>query len=312
MSFSSKAKNNLARNKSEGKCCQKSELSALIRVSGSIGLKGLNHVVLTINTENAAVARLIFTLFKKVYQLQTEVIVNKQNTFKKSNMYSIQLDDAREILQDLEILSKQGGFLSINEDIPSFTKDKDCCKRAYLRGIFLGGGSVSDPEKGYHLELITHSEGFCEHLVAFISDYELKVKYVERKGNYVVYMKEGDSIVDFLNIIGAHATLLKFEDIRIIKQVRNNVNRVVNCETANLNKVIDAAYTQIEAIEKIHRTIGISALKPKLIEVAELRLDNPDISLKELGELLDPPVGKSGVNHRLKKIVQIADDIDEG
>jgi len=312
MSFSSKMKNNLSRIIFEDKCCQRAELSALIRVSGTIQFKGLKRFKLTIITENAAIARHIFTLFKKTFNIHTEVMVRKNRTLKKTNSYMIAIEEAFEILEALEIIGEVDGMLGINHGMPEAIVEKDCCKRAYLRGIFMGGGSVSDPEKSYHLELTLHNKPYGEALSEFLmTSYGLDPKHIVRKNNYVLYFKDGDQIVDFLNIIGAHNSLLNFENVRIVKQMRNNVNRLVNCETANLNKVVDAAVRQVRDIELIRERRGLESLPDNLRAIAEVRLENPDLSLRELGEVLDPPVGKSGVNHRLRKLEAIADTIRE-
>ncbi len=186
-----------------------------------------------------------------------------------------------------------------------------CCKRAYLRGAFLGAGSVSDPEKGYHLEFVNPSIKHAEFLQEVMTTLEMEPKVVPRKNNYVLYLKEGTQIVDLLNIMGAHIALMELENVRIVKEVRNNVNRIVNCETANLKKTVSAAVRQMQDIEYVQNTIGISALPENLQQVATYRLEYPSSTLKELGELLNPPVGKSGVNHRLKKISEIAEQLRE-
>lgn len=312
MSFSSKTKNDLSRIKFEDKCCQRAELSALIRVSGTIQFKGLKKFKLTIMTENAAIARHIFTLFKKTFSITTEVLVKKNTTLKKTNSYMIVIENAFDILMALEIIGEVDGMLGINHGMPDKIVSKDCCKRSYIRGIFMGGGSVSDPEKSYHLELTLHNKKYGEALGRFLMEtYELESKFIIRKNNYVLYFKDGDQIVDFLNIIGAHKALLNFENVRIVKQMRNSVNRLVNCETANLNKTVDAAIRQVRDIELIQERRGLESLPDNLREIAEMRLENPDMSLRELGEELQPPVGKSGVNHRLRKIEAIAESIRE-
>lgn len=311
MSFSSKTKNELARIKSEEKCCQKAELSALIRVSGIIQLVGIKKTNLTIMTENPAVARLMFTLFKKSFNILTEVMVKKNKTLKKTNSYIIKISDSNDILIELGIINTEEGLFFIDNSIPKKYLDKPCCRRAYLRGAFLGGGSLSDPEKGYHFEIVTHSEEFAMALIQLINTYEMNAKLITRKNNYVVYLKEGDQIVDLLNVIGAHNALLSFENTRIVKQMRNDINRLVNCETANLNKTVDAAVRQTANIQYIAEAVGLDYLPDNLRVLAELRLENEDLNLKELGQLLDPPVGKSGVNHRFKKIEKIAEEIRE-
>jgi hypothetical protein len=177
--------------------------------------------------------------------------------------------------------------------------------------VFLGAGSVSDPEKGYHLELVTQDMEHAVQLKTVMQELEMEAKIVERKGHHVVYLKEGSQIVDLLNIIGAHNALMELENVRIVKEVRNNVNRLVNCETANLKKTVSAAVRQMQDIEYLKSTIGLSSLPKHLEEIAIYRLEYSSATLKELGELLDPPVGKSGVNHRLKKLSEIAEQVRE-
>lgn len=310
MSFSSKTKNEVAHIRSEGRCCNRSALAGIMRVSGSLEFAGMNKMNLRMTTENAAVARLMFILLKKIYKHHSALTMKENKNLNKHHTYEIFIENANEILLDLEILKEVNNNFTIHDLMPKTLLAKACCKRAYLRGIYLGGGSLSAPNKSYHLELITHNEAYAEALTAFMNQmYELGAKYTIRKKNYIVYIKESEKIVDFLNIIGAHQTLLAYENVRIIKQMRNNVNRVVNCETANLNKTIDAAYNQVNAINLLDQTIGIEHLPDKLMEVAILRLENPEATLVELGEMLIPPIGKSGVNHRLKKIVEMAEKI---
>jgi len=312
MSFSSKTKNELSRIKSEDRCCMLAQLSAILRVSGSINLQGLNKLKVEILTENAASARLIFTLFKKSLGIQTEIIVKKNHSLKKTHTYIITLVEAKSILETLGIISFEKGYFEIIDTIPKQFTEKECCTRAYVRGIFVGGGSVSDPEKGYHLEFVTHSLEFAEQFSELLnSTYDLNSKVINRKNSHVVYLKEGDQIVDLLNIIGAHNALMDFENVRIVKQVRNQVNRLVNCETANLNKTVNAAYDQFQNIIYIKETVGLEYLPDNLIEVANIRLENREASLVEIGQLLNKSVGKSGVNHRFKKIEKIANEIRE-
>lgn len=293
----------------EDKCCQIAELSALIKVSGTLSLAGFQRIDLTVVTENPAIARRVFSLLKKVFGINSEIHVKQNKNLKKTNTYLIQIPNATDLLTQLGILESEEGVFAIKEGLSSRIVKKDCCKRAYIRGAFLGGGSLSDPEKGYHAELVTHQEAFAESLVELFAFYDLGAKIIERKNQYVVYLKEGDQIVDLLNVIGAHSTLLEFENVRIIKQMRNDVNRLVNCETANMNKTVDASYRQVEDIKFIAETVGLSYLSDNLRSLAELRLENTEVSLKEIGEMLDPPVGKSGVNHRFRKIELIASEL---
>ena len=198
-------------------------------------------------------------------------------------------------------------MISFEYGIKSSLVDTDETKKAYIRGAFLGGGSISNPEKTYHLEFVTHDLDYAQELSALINSFGLTSKVIQRKNSFIIYLKEGEQIVDLLNIIGAHNSLLELENIRIMKEMRNNVNRLVNCETANLSKTVNAAVRQVESIKLIQKEIGLNRLPQNLREIAELRLNHPDESLKELGEMLNPPIGKSGLNHPHRRIEMIAD-----
>jgi DNA-binding protein WhiA len=187
--------------------------------------------------------------------------------------------------------------------------ERNCCKRAFIRGIFLACGSVTDPNSGYHLEMTFGNHDRAVQMQEIIGVFELETKIIERKNMYVVYMKEGSAIADFLNIIGAHIALMDFENVRILKEMRNSINRQVNCETANIKKTVSAASRQTEDIRYIHDKAGFGILSENLAQIAKLRLENPDVTLKELGEMLNPPLGKSGVNHRLRRLSEIAEDL---
>lgn len=184
--------------------------------------------------------------------------------------------------------------------------ERNCCKRAFLRGAFLASGSISDPQKSYHFEIVCQEQPQAQLLQELYRAFELDAKIVQRKKYYIVYLKEGAQIVDALNVMGAYVALMNLENVRIFKEMRGSVNRIVNCETANINKVVGAACRQVEDIRYIQSRVGLDELPPALREMALIRLEYPDSSLKELGELCDPPVGKSGVNHRLRKLGEIA------
>ncbi|MBA1334215.1 MAG: Sporulation transcription regulator WhiA [Firmicutes bacterium] len=313
MSFSSIAKNELSRIIPDNYCCQMAELSAIVRMGGIIRLRGSENISLRMVTENAAIARKIFILLKKLYGLNIEIMVRKNRHLKKNHSYIMEVTAAMgadRVLMDTGVALKDTeGMYRINYKVPGFVLEERCCRRSYLRGAFLGGGSVSDPERAYHLEFVTHSSDHAEDLKRLINGFSLSSKIVERKSNYVVYIKEGEQIVDLLNIVGAHNALLKFENTRIFKQMRNDVNRIVNCETANLTKTVNASIRQIETIEYIKNTVGLDKLPSNLREIAELRLNYRDASLKELGQMLSPALGKSGINHRFRKIEEIAEQI---
>ncbi|GAA0716633.1 DNA-binding protein WhiA [Clostridium malenominatum] len=312
MSFSAKVKNEICRYIDFTKEEALAQLSAIMRVSGTLTFGGNKQLGLKITTENPAIARLIFKLLKKHFKVHTKIMVKRSNTFKKNNVYIIIIGedvDVKEFLKETEVLKGEEGIMALNYDIsPNMVKD-DKTKRAYIRGAFLGGGSISNPEKTYHLEFVTNNNNYADNLSKLINSYGLGSKVIQRKNSYIVYLKEGEQIIDLLNVIGAHSSLLELENVRIMKEMRNNVNRLVNCETANLSKTVNAAVRQVESIKLIQKEIGLKRLPLNLREVAELRLKFPDESLKELGEMLSPPVGKSGVNHRLRKIEKIAEEL---
>lgn len=312
MSFSSKAKAEMCRTLPRKPCCKLAELGALIHTSGAISFRGREQVAMKVSTENAFIARRIFTLIKTLYGITPEVLVRRNRRLRKNNSYVLlipQVMQSKYILEDTYILYRDSaGNMEIHSDIAPSLVQRKCCKRAYLRGAFLGGGSVSDPEKAYHLEFIAHTEQYGLSLCALVQAFDLHAKVIERKSNYVVYLKEGEHIVNLLSLIGAHTALLNLENIRVYKDMRNNINRIVNCETANLSKTIDASMRQIENIRFLRDTTGFQKLPRSLLEIAELRLSYPEASLKELGGLLSPPVGKSGVNHRLRKLEAYAEE----
>jgi cell division protein WhiA len=310
VSFASETKKELTNIDVKG-CCADAELSALIRMNGSLSFSN-RKLIVDIQTENAAIARRIYTLIKKSYQVQVELLVRKKMRLKKNNVYIVRLkESAREILEDLKILGE--GFEIIHEISPELVKKK-CCKRSYLRGAFLAGGSVNNPEtSSYHLEIASmyqeHNDSLCE----LMNTFGLNSKTLERKKGFITYLKEAEKITEFLNIVGAHNALLRFEDIRIVRDMRNSVNRLVNCETANLNKTIGAALRQVENIRYIRDTVGLQILPDKLREIAQLRVDYQDVTLKELGEMVSGgSISKSGINHRLRKIDEIADKLRAG
>ena len=184
--------------------------------------------------------------------------------------------------------------------------EKQCCKKAYLRGWFLAAGTVTDPEGQYDLEMVFKEKDRADAIASLLKEYDIEPGESKRKDTYVLYIKEGQKVVDFLGIVGAHSSLMKFENARIVKEVRGRVNRRVNCETANIKKTISASARQIKDIEYLEQNGILDSLPEGLKKVAQARLANPDVSLAELGELIDPPVGKSGVNHRLRKLCEIA------
>ncbi|AEG61804.1 DNA-binding protein WhiA [Desulforamulus ruminis] len=310
MSFSAVTKDELARIIGTKKCCRVAELSALIKMDGSVQISGQKQLSLNIVTENAATARKIFKLVKSLFGLSTEVLVRRKVRLRKNNVYLVRIPPQPGVMEILKALGMvEGGFALSEEGIAEKLVTWDCCRRAYLRGAFLGGGSVNNPEGTYHLEIITDNLPHARDIAGLMQKFNLSAKVSPRKNWYVVYLKGSEQIVECLNHMGAHSALLDFENVRIYKDMRNQVNRLVNCETANLNKTVNAAVRQLDNIQYLADTIGLEKLPRSLREAAELRLQYPDASLKELGELWDPPVGKSGVNHRMRKLERLAEKV---
>lgn len=311
MSFSSKAKEELIQARTKRPCCKMAELSALVQMSGSLQLASGGRKRLRLTTESYAVARWGVQLAKSLFPLESEIMVREHKRLGKNRSFAILLDG--ESIQDLllktGLMSQSEEGYSFEGGVPARLVEKECCKRSFLRGAFLGGGSVSNPERGYHLEFVVRTERLAEELCNLLNYYDLNAKVVLRKGSNVVYLKEGEKITDLLKLIGATGAILDLEDVRIFKDIRNNLNRSVNCETANLEKTVYASVRQIENIRYLLTNGGMDKLPIRLREIAEARINNPDATLVELSELLSEPVGKSGVNHRLRKLEAMANQL---
>lgn len=310
MSFASETKKELTQIETDD-ATLKAEISALIRMNGSLSFAN-RQLSLDVQTENAAIARRLYTILKKLYPYTIELLVRKKMRLKKNNVYICRLrEGAHELLSDLFIVSEDFQFnhLIAKELIP-----KNNQRRGYLRGAFLAGGSVNNPEtSAYHLEVYSLYKEHGEALADLMNHFDLNAKTIERKKGFVTYLKEAEKISDFLSLVGAYQAMLKFEDVRIVRDMRNSVNRIVNCETANLNKTIGAALRQVENIRYIDNSIGLDQLPEKLREIARLRVEYKDVTLKELGEMVSTGVvSKSGVNHRLRKLDEIAESLRRG
>ena len=285
----------------------RAELMALIRMNGAIGIA--NHeMTLNIQTESPVIARRIYSLIRQLYQVECDISVRRKMKLKKNNTYVVRLNyHAQDILSDLGILE---GF-QIKERVPVELLADDLMIRSYLRGAFLAGGSVNNPETSrYHLEIYSLYEEHNDMIAEMINQYGLNARMTNRRSGYIVYLKEAEKIADFLQLIGATTSMLKFENIRIVRDMRNSVNRLVNCENANMDKIANASNKQIENIKYIDARVGLGNLPEKLRVIAETRLQHQEVSLKELGELVPGgPISKSGVNHRLRKINDYADQL---
>lgn len=311
MSFSSDVKDELAAQVNLARHCQIAELAAIISLCGHVKITANNRLVLKIHTENIVVARKSFTLIQKTFNINTEIII-KSNIGNTNKIYNILVEDhdvAIKILQATKLIDHN---LEVKEDFSldsNLAIQNTCCKRAFIRGAFLVAGSISNPEKDYHFEIVVPFAKKAVQLQEIINTFGLEAKIIRRKKNYVIYLKESSQIADVLNIMEAHVALMKLENARIYKDVRNSINRQVNCETANIGKTVKAATKQIDDINYIRSNKSFSNLSEGLEEIAILRVEHPDATLKELGEMLEPPLGKSGVNHRLRKISRIADKL---
>lgn len=308
MSFSGEVKKELHERIPMARHCQLAEISAIITFCGKIVVDKEQKIVLKLQTENIGLTKKIYRLFKQVFQINlkftTKSLSNKKNLYE----FSLSGTKAMQVLTACKITieeQEEKRVLFVN----SLIIERNCCKRSFLRGAFLSAGSMSDPKRAYHFEIVAGKERNGELLCEVMRSFRIDAKMVVRKSHYVVYVKEGSMIVDLLNIMEAHIALMDFENVRIVKDMRNTINRKVNCEAANISKTVKAATRQVEDILFIKEKIGLHHLAEGLKEVALLRMEYPEASLKELGEMLCPPVGKSGVNHRLKKLCDIADGL---
>ena len=313
MSFSGNIKEEISRQLSPARHCRIAELAAIISMCGAVMIDSRGHAALKIHTENLAVARKSFTLLRRTFNIVVDIAI-RVNREKGSSYYYIVVkkhEDAIRVLQAAKLLNPYGDVEEELSVVKNVVIQETCCKRSFLRGVFLASGSMSDPEKSYHFEIVCNDENQAEHLKEMMNSFGVDAKIVQRKRTYVVYLKEGSQIVDILNVMEAHVALMELENVRIVKEMRNSVNRKVNCETANINKTVSAAVRQMEDITYIRDQIGFDKLPEGLRDVALTRLAYPEAALKELGQLMASPLGKSGVNHRLRKLSEIAQGLRE-
>ncbi|WP_261807198.1 DNA-binding protein WhiA [Lapidilactobacillus luobeiensis] len=289
----------------------RAELAALLRMNGSLAIAH-HQFVLNVQTENPATARRIYSLLKQTYAVEAELLVRRKMKLKKNNQYIVRVaKDTEPILRDLQILAPKQ--MAILTKVPDWILADEQLGRSYLRGAFLAGGSVNNPETSrYHLEIYSLYDDHNQDILQLMNRFQLHAKTTERRSGYISYLKEAERIADFLQVIGATNAMLKFEDIRIVRDMRNSVNRLVNCENANMNKTIDAATRQIENIKYLQTAVGLENLPSKLREIAELRLAYPETTLGELGQMIPGgPISKSGINHRLRKLNEMAEGMQD-
>lgn len=289
MSFTSQIKEEISQISDSARHCKLAEMAAI----GACEMEERTGVGLVFKAEQPFIRQTLVMLLAKLYNIQDAVTENGCIVIK---------NEAAEILQSLKT-DKSG-----NAVVSGLLLQQSCCKRAYLRGMFLCGGSVSDPRKGYHLEIVCQKEETADQLCGVFADFEVQARKTERKGRWLVYIKESEAISEALNIIGAHRSLMELENLRIEKDLRNDTNRRVNCDTANIEKMLEASRRQLEDIIFLKERGLLGSLPEGLKVMAEIRLEYPDLKLKDLGALMDPPIGKSGVNHRLRRLSQLAEE----
>lgn len=305
MSFSADVKNELFQLIPKARHCRIAELCAAIRYIGEVDIQE-NGKRIILQTDHVTLAKKYYTLLKRSFSGNVMLNIRGQAGKGKIHHYRIVVRDEKLVDELLEH--------AILQDDSRFRAEilkKDCCRRAFIRGAFLAAGSMSNPGKSYHFEIVCRHETQADNLCRLICQYGIGAKIVVRKNRYVVYVKESEGIIDVLNVMEAHKASMDLENVRIIKEMRNSANRQYNCDAANINKMVQAAARQLEDIRLIRENIGLDNIPGPLQEMALVRMEYPDVSLQELGNYLDPPVGKSGVNHRLRKLAALADEIRE-
>ncbi len=310
MSFSSDLKAELSMLPITDMCCACSELTAVVAFAGKLRRSGEGYVF-SVATENAKVAKRVYDLIKFVFDIVSKIKISKS----KASSYNVCIkgdEDILKILKTLDLIPDNATIdkilgITLNLEL----MDKKCCKRAFVRGAFIASGAMINPEKNYHMEFVTHRYRLHMQFLQLMRNLNMSPKSVVRKSNYVMYFKNSEDIGDVLAVMGASNAVMEYQNTRIYKELRNDANRRMNCDMANLDKTISAASKQIAAIEKLMRRGVFSELPEQLRQVAELRLEHTDMSLTEMGQLLSPPIGKSGVNHRLRKLVELAEKYED-
>ena len=308
MSFSNDVRDEAARIIPEKSCCKRAELAALIAMRGEIVFNGDGTCSLQLESENAAAARKIYRLLKDVCGLQATACVMERKRFRQKRFYLSRVNLHKDDLQKMQELGLIDPSGKTAKYVDAKITARNCCKRSYLRGLFISKGFVNRPEANYHLEIVFNDTRMARDVKKLVGKLDVETGIGERKNNLIVYIKDSEKIVDFLRLIGTSKALLEFENVRIVKSMRNQVNRQVNCETANLGKTIDASIRQVELIEALIAKLGINKIPVHLRELALLRIEHPDSTLKELGALMDPPLTKSGVAYRMRKLEIFAEE----
>ncbi len=307
MSFNTDVKEELARVEPTCSHCERALLAALIRIEGTLFISGQGRYRLEVVTDAPSVARLTWRLLHETYDLRTE-LTTRRSVLHKTPNYLIDVpvqDGLADALRDMGVLGDTGLQLGVAPALVA----KQCCAAAYLRGAFLGSGFVSDPRGDFHFEITVESREMADDLVKIMDEKNIRARIMKRRSSYVVYIKSGEAILEFLAFAGAHQSALVLENARVVKSVRNDVNRQTNAEMANQKKAVSASIDQIYAMRTVLESYGPDKLPPALQEIIRLRVAYPDATLKELGERADPPLSKSAVYHRIRRIEQMAREL---
>ena len=300
MSFSSEVKAEMCRMPLNRPCCALAEAYGILLYCNTFSYREIRII-----TESRPFANRLQTLFKTAFEVEFDVVPNMVNA---SGKLSFQIKDQEKIEKVFECYGYDAkNCVAVHTNLAML--EEDCCKAAFLRGAFLAGGSVTDPEKSYHLELVTPHYYVRGETYALMLELGLSPKDATRNGSYIVYFKQSNYIEDFLTFTGASIKAMELMSAKVEKELRNSVNRRVNCDTANLEKAVDAAQTQLDALRKLEAAGKIATLPDKLRETAQLRRQNPEATLSELAAMFDPPVTKSCLNHRLRKLTEMAKEL---
>lgn len=315
MSFSTRVKEELAGRRTDA-CCQLAELSAIIHTGGSLSIssRGLSA---EITTSYHFLAERASGLLESLYGVRAEVFSEQKSSLKKNVLYTVKIPDLSErLLLELGIISFDGeNHRQLVDGIDLYLIEQDCCKKRYLAGAFLACGSVSVPERGgknpgYYLSFTLSNKKMAEDIGGLLCRFEISAKAAERKNGFIVYLKEGESISDFFALVGASKSLFQLQDIMVEREVKNNTNRQTNCILANIDRSVSAAVRQVEAINLIESRVGLDSLPQNLAYVAKLRQEHPDASLDAIADLSGGKLTKSGINHRMRKIMEIAKTLE--
>ena len=312
MSFASDARGELARELCPQICCARSELTAALLSSGGISYRGKNRYSLSL-TAAGAVVRRYFALLKQFWGVTTQIRTLVSESLNGQTRYQLVIpeEDSLHLLEETKLLDENALFGVRQMPDPEMVKSA-CCRKSFVKGAFLMCGAVSNPDKEYHLEIAAPTEEFAQFVIEMMNYFEIPAKKTCRKAKYVVYLKRAEEISSMLTLLGASNSVLHLENVRIKKDVSTQVIRQMNCDTFNINRTMNAAEAQIEEIRYLDEEIGLDKLPQTLREIAEVRINNPETSLSGLGELLNPPISKSGVNGRLRKLSELARKLRAG